>query len=101
MSSDGEGAGVERADRNARRAAVEVDSVAITSTPATANTYIIGEDIVVTFTFDKNIAFSGTGSDPYIVLNVGTQEILRKCFATVGTPSTNDIGVHLPRHRRR
>ena len=33
----------------------EVDSVAITSTPATANTYIIGDDIVVTFTFDKNI----------------------------------------------
>ena len=41
-----------------------VDSVAITSTPATANTYIIGEDIVVTLTFDKNITLSGSGADP-------------------------------------
>ena len=43
-----------------------VSSIAITSTPTTAKTYIISEDIVVTFTFDKNITLSGTGSAPYI-----------------------------------
>ena len=37
-----------------------VSSVAITSTPATANTYIIGEDIEITVTFDKNLTLAGT-----------------------------------------
>ena len=37
-----------------------VSSVAITSTPTTANTYIIGEDIEITVTFDKNLTVAGT-----------------------------------------
>ena len=85
VSSDGEGTGSNEPTATPD-APPSIDSVAITSTPATANTYIIGEDIVVTFTFDKNIAFSGTGSAPYTFLNVGTQELEVLC--TVGTVTT-------------
>ena len=37
-----------------------VSSVAITSTPANASTYIIGDDIVFTVTFDKDLTVAGT-----------------------------------------
>ena len=50
----------------------EVDSVAITSTPATANTYIIGEDIEFTVTFDKTLSPAGTNTSSapgYMVYN--------------------------------
>ena len=57
VNSDGEGA-----ESDAKAATPDappaVTSVAITSTPATANTYIIGDEIVVTVTFDKNITLS-------------------------------------------
>ena len=38
-----------------------ITSVAITSDPGADKTYAIDDDIVVTFTFDKNIEFSGMG----------------------------------------
>ena len=38
-----------------------ITSVAITSDPGMDKTYAIDDDIVVTFTFDKNIEFSGMG----------------------------------------
>ena len=66
-----------------------ITSVAITSDPGTDNTYIIGDDIVVTLTFDKNITLSGTGVDPLISLNIGTEELNPSC--TVGTPPTMDL----------
>ena len=66
-----------------------VSSVAITSDPGTDKTYIIGEDIVVTFTFDKNITLSGTGPDPYITLNIGTEKLDVGC--EVGTAPTKDL----------
>ena len=37
-----------------------ITSVAITSTPANANTYIIGDDIEFTLTFDKDLSLGGT-----------------------------------------
>ena len=88
VNSDGEGAesDAKAATPNAPPA---VSSVAITSTPATANTYIIGEDIVVTVTFDKNITLSGTGADPFIALNIGTEELSPGC--EVGTAPTKDL----------
>ena len=67
----------------------EVDSVAITSDPGTDKTYIIGDDIVVTFTFDKNITISGSGSEPYMFLDVGTDE--REPTCTVGTAPTKEL----------
>ena len=38
----------------------EITSVEITSAPATANTYIIGEDIEFTVTFDKDLSLGGS-----------------------------------------
>ena len=67
----------------------EVDSVAITSDPGTDKTYIIGDDIVVTVTFDKNITLTGTGVNPYIEVNIGTTDIEVDC--TVGTSPTKDV----------
>ena len=59
VNSDGDGA-----ESDAKAATPDappaVSSVAITSTPTTANTYIIGDEIVVTVTFDKNITLTGT-----------------------------------------
>ncbi len=63
-----------------------VSSVAITSNPGTDKTYAIGESIVVTFTFDKNITLRGAA---YIILDVGTSEKEADC--TVGTPPTKDL----------
>ena len=51
-----------------------ITMVAITSDPGTDKTYDIGDDIVVTFTFDKNIEFSGIGTAPNIYLYIGTEE---------------------------
>ena len=66
----------------------EVDSVAITSDAGTDNTYAIGDDIVVTVTFDKNISLSGTGTDPVHALRLGADTTEAVC--TVGTaPTTN------------
>ena len=47
-----------------------VSSVAITSTPANASTYIIGDDIVFTVTFDKDLTLEGsnTSKPPATVL---------------------------------
>ncbi|WP_419554640.1 Calx-beta domain-containing protein [Candidatus Poriferisodalis sp.] len=60
----------------------EITSVAITSTPATAGTYIIGEAIVVTVTFDKVISL-GTGTDnPYSEIRIGTRTVGIDC--TIG-----------------
>ena len=88
VNSEGEGA-VSNEPTATPDAPPEVDSVAITSTPATANTYIIGEDIVVTLTFDKNITLSGSGADPFISLNIGTEELNPGC--EVGTAPTKDL----------
>ena len=63
-----------------------ITSVEITSTPATANTYIIGEDVVVTVTFDKAITL-GTGNfAPYVEFDFGTSTQGVDCV--VGTPTT-------------
>ena len=58
VNSDGEGAESDAAMATPD-APPAVTSVAITSTPATANTYIIGEDIEFTVTFDKNLTLAG------------------------------------------
>ena len=89
VNSEGEGA-VSNEPTATPDAPPAIDSVAITSTPATANTYIIGEDIVVTVTFDKNIAFSGSGSDPYLALRVGTGDT-KEVDCDSGTPPTKDL----------
>ena len=59
VNSDGEGAASD-AKTATPDAPPAVSSVAITSTPANANTYIIGEDIEITVTFDKNLTVAGT-----------------------------------------
>ena len=59
VSSDGEGA-----DSNEPTATPDappaVTAIAITSTPANDNTYIIGEEIEFTVTFDKDLTLGGT-----------------------------------------
>ena len=88
VSSDGEGAGSNEPTATPQ-APPAITSVAITSDPGTDKTYIIGEDIVVTFTFDKNIMISGTGLDPYMYLYVGTLDSEPTC--TVGTAPTKEL----------
>ena len=59
-----------------------ITSVAITSDPGMDKTYAIDDDIVVTFTFDKNIEFSGTtGSDRILQPQESGQEKLRRWIA--------------------
>ena len=70
----------------------KVTEVEITSDPGTDKTYAIGEDIVVTFTFDKNITLTvdnSPGSDPYIELTIGTVDVEVAC--EVGTAPTTDL----------
>ena len=89
----------------------KITSVAITSDPGTDKTYVIGEDIVVAVTFDKNIAFSdefGT-SPPYVSLSIGTGDakeascavgtaptMVMTCTYTVGEGDEDTDGVALP-----
>ena len=88
VNSDGEGA--ESNEPTATpQAPPAITSVAITSDPGTDKTYAIGDDIVVTFTFDRNITLSGTGLDPYMYLYVGTLDSEPPC--TVGTAPTKDL----------
>ena len=88
VNSDGDGA-----ESDAKAATPDappaVDSFGITSDPATADTYIIGEDVVVTFTFDKNITLTGSGVDPYFYFEVG--EVEKEPGCTVGTAPTKDL----------
>ena len=63
-----------------------ITSVAITSDPGADKTYAIDDDIVVTFTFDKNITISGSGQRPRFLLNIGTIEKFVQC--AVDTPPT-------------
>ena len=70
VNSDGEGA-----ESNEPTATPDappaVTAIAITSTPATANTYIIGEEIEFTLTFDKDLTLGGSNPNhlslPYII----------------------------------
>ena len=59
VSSDGEGAASNEPTATPD-APPAVTAIAITSTPATANTYIIGEEIEFTVTFDKDLTIGGT-----------------------------------------
>ena len=88
VNSDGEGAQSDAAMATPD-APPAVTSVEITSDPGTDKTYIIGDDIVVTLTFDKNITLSGTGADPFITLNIGTEELNPGC--EVGAAPTKDL----------
>ena len=63
-----------------------ITSVDITSDPGMDKTYAIDDDIVVTFTFDKNIEFSGMGAVPNIYLYLGTEEEEPDC--AIGTAPT-------------
>ena len=94
----------------------EVDSVAITSTPATANTYIIGEDIEFTVTFDKTLSPAGTNTSSapgYLVYNadyaaadnsvdhpeadcvIGTDTKTLVCTNTIDEGDYDTDGVHV------
>ena len=66
-----------------------ITSVAITSDPGMDKTYAIDDDIVVTFTFDKNITLSGMGTVPYFYLYIGTAEPEPGC--AVGTAPTTTM----------
>ena len=98
VNSDGEGA-----ESDAKSATPDappaVSSVAITSTPATANTYIIGDEIEITVTFDKNITLSGTGFAPRIEFGLRTSKT-RRGLARRRNPHEGP-GVHRHSHRRR
>ena len=59
VNSDGEGAASD-AKSATPDAPPAITTVAITSTPATASTYVIGEEIEFTITFDKNLTIAGT-----------------------------------------
>ena len=77
VNSDGEGA---ESDAKAATpdAPPKITSVAITSTPANANTYIIGEDIVVTVTFDKVITLWGWDTTTPQAYRVGNRNTRRR-----------------------
>ena len=64
----------------------KITGVAITSAPGTDKTYAIDDDIVVTFTFDKNITLSGTGFPPVATFMIGTESWEPDC--AVGTAPT-------------
>ena len=59
VNSDGDGAASDAAMATPD-APPAITSVAITSTPANANTYIIGEEIEFTVTFDKDLTLAGS-----------------------------------------
>ena len=59
VNSDGEGAESDAAMATPD-APPKITSVAITSTPTTANTYIIGDEIEFTVTFDKNLTLASS-----------------------------------------
>ena len=85
VNSDGDGAASD-AKAATPDAPPAITSVAITSTPANASTYIIGEDIEITVIFDKNITLSGTGDqNPYIEFVLESQTQGATCV--VGTPT--------------
>ena len=93
VNSDGEGAASD-AKTATPDAPPAVSSVAITSDPANAGTYIIDDDIVVTLTFDKNITLTGTGLAPYIFLAVRTSGGAtddKEPACAVGTAPTKDL----------
>ena len=67
-----------------------ITSVAITSDPGTDKTYIIGDALVVTVTFDKNITLtSGSGSAPNISALIGSLGLLVPCHPL--TPPTMEL----------
>lgn len=62
--------------------APRITGIAISSTPATGDAYVVGERIEVTVTFDEDIAVSGT---PTLALTVGAEQ--RNAFCTRGRAS--------------
>ena len=68
-----------------------ITTVAITSDPGADKTYIIGDALVVTVTFDKNITLSsGTGSNPTIAATIGSVDTMLTC-SVPGTPPTMEL----------
>ena len=63
-----------------------IDTVVITSDPGTDKTYDIGDDIVVTVTFDKDLTLMGTGDAPYLTLAIGT--VTKQADCVIGSPTT-------------
>ena len=59
-----------------------VNSVAITSTPATGDTYVLGETIAVRVGFDQSVTVTGT---PQLALTVGSQTRQAAYAAGTGT----------------
>ena len=87
VNSDGEGAASD-AKAATPDAPPKITSAAITSDPGTDNTYIIGEDVVVTLTLDKAITL-GTGSfAPHVEFAFGTNDQDADCVVGTGTPPT-------------
>ena len=113
VNSDGEGAESD-AKTATPDAAPKITSVAITSTPTTANTYIIGEDIEFTVTFDKTLTLAGSnpsrsaGNLPFLTDDteddpnvdspeapcaIGTDTKTLVCTDTVGTGWYDNDGI--------
>ncbi len=61
-----------------------VVSVAIASSPGTDGVYAIGDEIVVTATFNGAVDVSVSGGGPYVELTVGTEPERAGCAAAVG-----------------
>ena len=117
VNSEGEGA-VSNEPTATPDAPPEVDSVAITSTPANAGTYVIDDDIEFTLTFDKPLTLGGTNlnhrSDPYITYRmeshtddpqkddpeascvIGTDTKTLVCTDDVNEGNYDTDGIHLP-----
>ena len=75
-------------------AAPVVSTVAITSDPGTDKTYAIGDNIVVTFTFDKNITLSSGAFNPYATLSFDARkfgETTADIDCTVAAPPTKAL----------
>ena len=68
-----------------------ITSVAITSTPANASTYIIGEQIVVTVTFDKVITLGAGRFDPYVQLEIGRNVDDNEPECAIGTTDNKTL----------
>ena len=69
-----------------------ITTVVITSDPGMDKTYDIGDDIVVTVTFDKVLTLTGTGDAPNLTLTIGTVEKQADCV--IGSPTTTLTCTH-------
>ena len=88
VNSDGDGAASD-AKTATPDAPPAITSVAITSDPGTDRTYIIGDLVEMTVTFDKIVTLSGTGIHPQITVNIG--DVSKSLLCDAETPASTAL----------